>query len=76
VVGYLHSTPGEGLASQEQFGKKKKNKHLRNGAWWYTAVIPALGRLKQKDQEIEASLSYMVRPCLKNKNKNKKGLDV
>jgi hypothetical protein len=29
--------------------------------WWETPVIPALGRLRQKDQE--ASLGYIGRHC-------------
>jgi hypothetical protein len=28
------------------------------------AVILALGRLRQKDGKLEASLGYMARPCL------------
>jgi hypothetical protein len=30
------------------------------------SIIPALGRLMQKDRKLEASLVYIVRPCLKN----------
>jgi hypothetical protein len=39
--------------------------------WWYNAVISALGRLKQKDQEFKVSLGCLARPCLK-KEKEKK----
>jgi hypothetical protein len=28
--------------------------------WWYTPVIPVLGRLRQDDCEFKASLSYIV----------------
>jgi hypothetical protein len=37
--------------------------------WWYLAVIPALGRLRQKDCEFKASLGYIVRSCPKTKKK-------
>jgi hypothetical protein len=32
----------------------------------HTAIITALGRLGQEDQEFKASLCYIVRSCLKN----------
>jgi hypothetical protein len=35
-------------------------------------VIPALGRLIQKDHKFEASLGYRVRPYLKKRKKDKK----
>jgi hypothetical protein len=35
--------------------------------WWYTLVISALWRLRQKDNEFKACLGYIVRSCLKKK---------
>jgi hypothetical protein len=37
--------------------------------WWYTPVIPALGR--QEAGEFKASLGYMARACLTKKKKKK-----
>jgi hypothetical protein len=35
-------------------------------------VIPALGRLRQEDQEFKASLCYIVSLCFKKKRKKKR----
>jgi hypothetical protein len=34
-------------------------------------VISALGRLKQEDHEFEASVGYVVKPCLKQEQQKK-----
>jgi hypothetical protein len=33
--------------------------------WGHNSVIPALGSLREEDCKFEASLSYIIRPCLK-----------
>jgi hypothetical protein len=46
-------------------------------AWWLMPVTPAHKRLSQEDWEFEASLGYIVRPCLKtNKQTNKNQLEI
>jgi hypothetical protein len=40
-------------------------KKERNAEWWYTPVVPVLGRLTQEDHEFKASL----RSCLKNRER-------
>jgi hypothetical protein len=37
--------------------------------WWGTSIIPALGRLRQENQEFEGSLYYIARACFKTKQK-------
>jgi hypothetical protein len=33
--------------------------------WWHTPILPSLERQRQEDHELEASLSYTERSCLK-----------
>jgi hypothetical protein len=37
-----------------------------------TPVIPALRRVRKEDHKFEVNLGYTVRPCLKNRKKEKK----
>jgi hypothetical protein len=44
--------------------KKEEKESQKSQIRWYMSVIPALGRLRQKHLKLEASLGYLVRPCL------------
>jgi hypothetical protein len=35
--------------------------------WWCTAVIPALGRLREEDHEFKAILGCIARACFQKK---------
>jgi hypothetical protein len=40
--------------------------------WWLMPIILAPGRHRQEHHKFEASLGYIARSCLKNKNKTNK----
>jgi hypothetical protein len=40
-----------------------------NRIQWHIPIIPALRRLMQEDSKFKANLGYIVRSCLKKKNK-------
>jgi hypothetical protein len=42
-------------------------KEMVGQEWWNMSVKPALKSLRQKDCKFKASLSYIVRLCLKRK---------
>lgn len=51
-------------------------KSKRSQIWWWEPIVPTLRRRRQENHSnrrarVEASLSNIARPHLKNKNKNK-----
>jgi hypothetical protein len=47
-------------------GGAREKKKMASWAWWYMPVIPTLGRQRQEDLQVQASLGYVVGPCLKS----------
>jgi hypothetical protein len=48
---YLKKKPRlQTLSSNPTIQKKEKKKTTSGQAWWYTSIIPALGRLRQEDR--------------------------
>jgi hypothetical protein len=47
------------------------NQECSSWAWWFTSVIPALGRLRQEDDKFEVSQGYISRPYLNKTKQNK-----
>jgi hypothetical protein len=54
---------------ERQWYRRKWMKFGR--AWWYTSLIPALGKLRQEDVEFKASLYYIVRACRKGREERR-----
>lgn len=44
----------------------------RSHVWQCTSVLPALGRLRWEEHELEAGLDYIARPLTTNNTKNHK----
>jgi hypothetical protein len=58
--------------------KIHKHKYIKLHTWWYTPVMPAIGRPRQKDCEFTIRLGYTGRPCLnksKKQNKNRNAIN-
>lgn len=49
-------------------------KRINTWLWWHTPVIPALGKLKQKDHDSQARQGYIVISCLKSFLQGKNGI--
>jgi 3-phosphoglycerate kinase len=47
--------------------KKKKPSH----AWWLSAIVPTLGRLRQEDPKVKVNLSHTARPSHKRRKARK-----
>jgi hypothetical protein len=47
------------------------NPNSESQMWWHTHMIQALGMLRQEDHELQVSLGYLVRPCLRAKRENR-----
>jgi predicted glycosyl hydrolase (DUF1957 family) len=41
---------------------------MLNEVWWYIPVISVLKTLRQKNLKFKASIGYLVKPGLKNKD--------
>lgn len=50
-------------------GVRKKYYDSGSQVWWGTSVILALRKLRQEDEEFEASLGYRAKSFLRNQTK-------
>jgi hypothetical protein len=55
------------LCTYSTVSRESSKMFHRCWAWWFTAVIPAVGRPRQEDGEFKVRLGYIVRPCPKKK---------
>jgi hypothetical protein len=79
LLGTLHSYGHRKNCDFKQVSSHNLRNSLQNEntkpllvVWWHMPIIPALGRLRQKDSEFEVILDYIVRTCLKKNKKRKK----
>jgi hypothetical protein len=49
---------GGGEKERKKQKRKKEYEKIKSQVWWFTPVIFALRRQRQKDHEFEASLRY------------------
>jgi hypothetical protein len=53
---------------ENQVGWGLIQKLMLNEVWWYIPVISVLKTLRQKNLKFKASIGYLVKPGLKNKD--------
>jgi hypothetical protein len=65
---------GKGVREGKERGREGRKKGREGRKERHTPVIPAVGRLRQEDCKAKASLSYIVRSCLKRWDRDREHL--
>jgi hypothetical protein len=65
----IHLANITGLILHNSLQRCQVNLTCESEAWWYMHLILALGKQRQEDDKIEASLGYMVIAQLRKKPK-------